>query len=413
MPSEEQFLLKHFRDFYSKHNISQPPDISAREFGTGSFSQKISQRHLAFSSHREFNSFLSSSTPFFVSYSAALYSFPAKRPMESKELLGADLVYEFDADDLPTECKEQHDSWQCTKCGKKGRGRQLLCDQCGSPTQTEEWFCPKCLGEAKRKVFNLLDFLENDFGFEEGISINFSGRAGYHVHVRSKAVRSLPNAARLELIDYLTANNLNIFSHFRKEGALFKVTATGKGGWSQRILSALLKLLEEGNPERTAVFGNITISQAKRLLAEKHMILRSIRERGVLPAFFGRASSSKESQSDRFWQSFIKSVVEKIAPIDRQTSVDLRKIVRVPETLHGGTGLVAADIPLEKLHGFEPLNEAVAFPSQPAVKVFINKAPRFNLANQSFGPFVEQEAELPLSAAIYLLAAQKAKLASG
>ena len=411
MPGEEQFLLKHFRCFYSKHAVSEPPEIAAREFGIGAFGQKISKRHLSFANLQEFNAFLGRETPFFVSYSSALYRFPARRPMEAKELLEADLVYEFDADDLPTQCKQQHDSWQCRGCGRQGKGRQLLCDECGAATKVEEWFCPECLGEAKKKVFNLLDFLRNDFGFQEGISINFSGRAGYHVHVRSKAVRSLSNAARLELIDYLTANNLNMFSHFKKEGALFKVVEGAGGvGWSKRILSAVTELLGEGNPDKIAVYGGITTSQAKRLLAEKEMILHSIGRRGVLPSFFGRASSSRESQSDRFWQSFIHSVVEKIAPIDRQTSLDISKIVRVPATLHGSTGLIAARVPVERLHSFEPLRDAIAFHGKETVKVFINKAPKFHLAEQSFGPFVEQQAELPLSAAIYLLARNSARL---
>ena len=412
MPGEENFLLKNFSSFYSKHSVNEPPEIEKREFGVGSFTQKISRRHLAFGSPAEFNSFLQKETPFFVSYSAALYKFPGRRPMEAKEPVGADLVYEFDADDLPTDCKEKHDSWKCKKCGKEGKGRQLMCDECGTPTELEEWFCAECLEETKRKVFNLLDFLEKDFGFSEGIVVNFSGRAGYHVHVRNEAIRSLSNHARIELIDYLTANNLNIFSHFKKEGALFKVTqGFPEGGWSKRILELINKLLEEGNTDKIAVLGSITSSQAKRLLSGKEMITESIKERGVLPSFFGRASSAKESQSDKFWQSFIQSIVERLAPIDRQTSVDIRKILRVPETLHGSTGFVASKVEVDALQKFKPLRDAVVFSDEEKVRVFITKAPKFSLAGQEFGPFSKQETELPLNAAIYLLAGKKATLA--
>ncbi|MCX6798970.1 MAG: hypothetical protein NTW59_02630 [Candidatus Diapherotrites archaeon] len=414
MVGEQEFLLAQFRRYYEKHAVSEPPDISAREFGVGAFGQKIVKRHLSFNSSADFNSFLRKETPLFVSYSSALYKYPDKRPMDAKEMVCADLVYEFDADDLPCDCRQQHDSWRCPACNADGKGRQLKCDKCGSTTQVSEWFCEKCLGVAKEKVSVLLDFLRSDFGFEEGVVVNFSGRAGYHVHVRSKDVRALPAGARIELIDYLTANNLNIFSHFKKEGSLLQGTPLPQArGWQLRILSEVTALLQGGDAERIAVFGNITSSQAKKMLAEKEIILKAIKEKGVLPSVLGRASAHKESQSDRFWGSFIKSVIERIAPIDRQTSTDINKIVRVPETLHGETGLVAAKVPIEGLKGFDPLRDAVAFPAGETVNVLIDKAPSFYLGETKFGPFSGERAELPLHAAVFLLGRGAATLAEG
>jgi len=410
MAGEEAFLRKHFREFYSARDIVGPPELMSREFGIGAFGRKISNRNMAFGSAKEFNFFLRQQVPFFVSYSSALYKFPARRPMEAKELFAADLVYEFDADDLPTECKQDHDSWLCPKCGKSGKGRQLACDSCGSATKLEEWFCPKCLAEARKKVFNLLDFLENDFGFSEGLSVNFSGRAGYHVHVRSEAVRALPNSARIELIDYLTANGLNIFSHFRKEATFFRLSSKEKAGWPARILSELVRLLEEGNAEKIAVMGNTSLPMAKRLVRERQTILKSVRERQTIPSILGRVSASSESKSDKFWQSFLNSIVAKIAPIDRQTSVDLNKIVRVPETLHGETGLVASNVAIDSLKEFNPFDHTLAFQGKETVKVFIDKVPKFYLLGQWFGPFSKQEGELPLGAAVYLLGRGSASL---
>lgn len=412
MSGEEAFLRERFKEFYSGREVRGPPEIEAREFGYGVFGRKIADRNKAFASAKAFNSFLREKVPFFVSYSSALYRFPERRPTEAKEILGADLVYEFDADDLPTKCREEHDSWECPKCGRKGRGRQLRCDECGSATKLEEWFCPKCLEAAKQRVFALLGFLENDFGFSEGISINFSGRAGYHVHVRSESIRGLPNSARIELIDYLTANGLNIFSHFRKESTFFRCPSfSGSGGWPERILSELAKLLEEGNAERIAVMGNTTLPLAKKLVKQRQFILNSIRERRTVPSVFGRVSSRGESKSDRFWQAFLNNIVAKLAPIDRQTSVDLSKIVRVPETLHGETGLVSRELGRDSLREFRPFDHALAFSGQGTVKVFINKAPSFYLAGERFGPFEEEEAELPMNAAVFLLGRGSALLA--
>jgi DNA primase small subunit len=403
MSREEEFLRKHFQNFYLNNFVRGPPEISQREFGYGVFGRKIANRHLAFSSQAEFNSFLRKDVPFFVSYSSALYRFPSKRPMEAKELLKADLVYEFDADDLHTECKEKHDSWVCQNCGKSGKGRQLACDDCGSPTKVDEWFCRDCLKEAKAKVFALLDFLENDFGFSDGIAINFSGRAGYHVHVRGDSVRGLSHSARIELIDYLTAKGLSIFSHFKKEDTFFSFHGLEKAGWPSRIIQELQALLEQADAEKIALMGDCSMPLAKKLVEERHRILSSIKERNTIPSFFGRVSARGQSKSDLFWQSFLNSIVAKIAPIDRQTSIDLNKIVRVPETLHGETGLVSKELSVDSLKGFDPFDAGVAFSLDERVKLFINKAPSFYLAGQQFGPFDAVEEELPLAAAVFLL----------
>ncbi|KKW40743.1 MAG: hypothetical protein UY87_C0013G0016 [Candidatus Peribacteria bacterium GW2011_GWC2_54_8] len=59
-------------------------------------------------------------------------------------------------------------------------------------------------------------------------------------------------------------------------------------------------------------------------------------------------------KSKQFWQLLLEHFVEgQKLFIDRQTSIDLVKIVRVPETLHGGTGLLAKKIQLE---GKKPVN---------------------------------------------------------
>ncbi|MFA4855240.1 MAG: DNA primase small subunit domain-containing protein [archaeon] len=406
MAGEDAFLRKHFQGFYSGHEIAGPPELESREFGYGVFGRKIANRNIAFSSRKEFNNFLRNQVPFFVSYSSALYKFPSGRPMDAKGLFAADLVYEFDADDLPTECKQRHDSWQCPKCGRKGNGRQLQCDECGTPTRLEEWFCPECLGVARDKVFSLLEFLENDFGFSDGIAINFSGRAGYHVHVRSDSVRQLPNTARVELIDYLTATGLNIFSHFEKKETFFtfKGNLNEKISWPSRIVLELIDLLEEGNAEKLALMANISLPMAKVVLKKSPIILKAVRERNAIPSIFGKVSSTKQTKGDEIWQNLLNKIVARIAPIDRQTSVDLNKIVRVPETLHGETGLVSRELSKEALRSFNPFDDAIAFSGDETVRVFISKAPSFYLSGQRFGPFEGQEAELPLFAAVFLLA---------
>ncbi|HLD58758.1 MAG TPA: DNA primase small subunit domain-containing protein [archaeon] len=405
MIREESFLRKHFSEYYKKHPVQEPPEISQREFGIGEFGKKITQRHLVFSSQGEFNSFLQNSVPFFVSYSTALYAKPGARPMQAKEFLAGDIVYEFDADDIKTNCKQLHDSWKCPKCNAEGKGTIDFCTECGSPVRKEQWFCNECLGEAKKQVFELKEFLENDFSFSEGISINFSGSAGYHVHLRGNAIKQLPQTARIELLDYLTGNSLDLESigFFEKEKALHCPKA-GSLGWPKKILSGLREMIETQPIEKIAAIAGVRLTpNAKNFFEKKQAILQNM-EKGVFLPFPGKKSSE-------FWRVLVNFVFEqKRLDIDRQTSIDLNKIIRVPETLHGGTGFVAKKISFEGLKDFNAFNDALASESSETVKVLIDKAPKFHLGREGFGPFRNSEAELPLNAAVFLLSKQKAQL---
>lgn len=401
----ESFLQGLLQQFYLHTTISSVPEISMREFGVGEFGKKISSRHLSFRNESELNSFLREKTPFFISYSNALYELPAARPMEKKRLLGADLVYEFDADEIKTDCKLLHDSWNCPSCGASGKGRVIACVECGSGTQVDEWVCPDCINEAKTQSLKLVGLLVDDFGFSDGIAVNFSGSKGFHIHVRSEQVRGLSKSARLELLDYVTATNLDLktigFVLGKKGCSCPKLS--GANGWQQKVLQRVLSLFDENNAAKVAVMGNLTQSAAEKLLKEKHRVIGYL-EKGLLLSATG-------INAERFWSQFLNSIVaEERLEVDRQTSIDINKIIRVPNTIHGSTGLQAKVFALERLPSADPLAECVVM-MENEVKVMNAVAPRFYLEGKWFGPFAHAEVSLPVYAAFYLLARGKAELA--
>jgi len=60
----------------------------------------------------------------------------------------------------------------------------------------------------KQALLRLLDFLEDDFSFDD-LTVVFSGGRGYHVHVRDESVRELDSEARREVVDYVRAIDLD------------------------------------------------------------------------------------------------------------------------------------------------------------------------------------------------------------
>lgn len=402
-PNTVDFLKEKFKSYYSRSFVDSVTGIEKREFGIGEFGKKIISRHLSFNSSKAFNDFLRDSVPFFVSYSAAYYEFPERRPMEAKKFISSDLIYEFDADDLKTDCKERHDKWTCPKCGAEGKGRIDNCTECGERVEAEEWVCPECLQETKKQTLKLIEFLQNDFGLSEGIEVNFSGSKGFHVHVKAKEIQQLNQNARIELLDYLTAENLDLRANgFVLDARMLHCPREEEAvGWSKKILEALIELFAEGNAEKISSLGGIRHKKAEEFLKEKQKIISSMKKGLLLPL---------TSKPKNFWNALITHLIDEIKlDLDRQTSVDISKIIRVPDSIHGSTGLIAKRISLQELKKFSPLKESIIF-SNNSTKVYVKDAPKFSLGGKDFGPFREAEAELPEFAAIYLLARNSAEI---
>lgn len=406
----QAYLRNLLSQYYSSLEVNSVPEISMREFGFGEFGKKISSRHLSFASSRALNSFLREKTPFYISYSNALYELPSARPMEAKKMVGADLIYEFDADDLKTSCKLSHDSWKCASCAAAGKGNIKACPECGSGTNVDEWVCPECLEEVKGQTARLIRALEGDFGFSQGLSINFSGSKGFHVHIRSEKIRGFSRAARLELLDYLTGTNLDLKSlGFAANGKLFLCPKKGSAnGWSKALLEGIEGIVEEGDVGKIAELGREglpkknPVGAVQKLLKEKPRIISNM-ARGLLIGGGGVNAS-------KFWPGILGSLAEgNSLGVDRQTSIDINKIIRVPQTLHGSTCLLAKSFEPKSLGQFDALKESVVLADR-EIKLAGASSPKFYLGGKWFGPFEDQEVSLPLFAGAFLLARKSARL---
>ena len=197
--------------------------------------------------------------------------------MTKKNILGADLIFEFDA-----ECKHNNLA------------------------------CPECLEKAKRDTIRLIeDFLVPDFGFDKkDISVSFSGSRGYHVYVVNDAVKQLSGEARRQLVDYLQAKNLDVKSIIRRGATL------SSKGWSGRLAKA--------------AYEHVKSSDQKKF-AEKEDVLKKMSE-GNYDLFMGAHS---------FWDKTLnEQVIHLSSAIDQSVTIDLSRLIRLPSTLHGGSSLL-------------------------------------------------------------------------
>jgi DNA primase small subunit len=102
--------------------------------------------------------------------------------------------------------------------------------------------------------------------------------------------------------------------------------------------------------------------------------------------------------------------VEMAGETDEPVTTDVKRLIRLPTSLHGKTGLQVVPLTIDKLADFEPLRDAVAFGSEPMkIKVSVEKEFSFKLGGEAFS--VEPgSVELPEFAAIYLICQRKAVL---
>jgi DNA primase catalytic subunit len=103
---------------------------------------------------------------------------------------------------------------------------------------------------------------------------------------------------------------------------------------------------------------------------------------------------SKESQS---------------AKVDTVVTTDIHRLIRLPGTLHGKTGLKKVEFPFTSLDDFDPFKSATAF-RRGSATVFVSKAPEFRLGDEAFGPYRNERVELPTVAAVLLVCKKRAEV---
>jgi DNA primase small subunit len=356
--NDRRLMTKLFSSYYGQAELGVL-GIEQREFGVG-FSRKIESRHLAFAHPSELRNYLMNNTPFFVSHSISYYEHPSATPMEKKIWKGADLVFDLD---LHAEGKY---------------GAYMLLD--------------KVKSDLSRLV---TDFIKGDFGCTD-VMLAFSGNRGYHVHVRDKEFRTLGGEERRELVDYIMGNGLNYRDFFSESGDKKTITKLHgpnpeEGGYRGRFAKMTLKAL-----------GDDPGSIHKSLKEEK---TRNVFVRSIMDGNWSTSPVKKNSELIERLAPIAKSLPVASVDTDAGVTQDLSKLIRVPNSIHGDTGLIAKVFDASGLEGFEPLRDAL-MPTNQELKVkFIEDVPELPLRGEATGPFKkDEEKRLNLAvAAFYVL----------
>jgi DNA primase small subunit len=353
----ESKIINLFRSYYAnlKEEDLNVRNLENREFAIWNFNSNTMKRHLAFKDSKELKKFLISQSPRHVYYSASIYEYPSIPDMEMKRIVKTDLIFDIDIDHVPTECKKIHDSWTCKNCNNSGKGYVEVCPVCNSYSLEKFSFvCNECLNVAKEKALILIeDFLFSDLGVsKDEVKIVFSGNRGYHIHVFNEEWSSLDSKARSMLIDYIKGISAKLYLHEYLKKNKYKFKGILASGFPSRFAEKLLETM-------------LTIDNMINKLDLKKEIIEGImsnKERIILAMQGYVCDYSFIKEFGKKAKDILNKVIEEISvEIDERVTVDLHRLIRMPNTIHGKTGLKVTSMNYEDLENFEPYRDSIVF----------------------------------------------------
>lgn len=396
------FVQQAFREHYAKDfSFSESLSmIEKREFGFALFEGWM-LRHKSFDTRGELVSFLGDSAPRDAYFSCAYYEDP-QAEMEKKGWSGADLVFDIDADHIPTSCDKVHDQWTCGTCGFTGKG--VVPENCpvcsGQKFDESTWPCEVCLASAKYETMKLLDMLLKDFGFsDKETRVFFSGHRGYHVHVENEAIKDIDSAARKEIVDYVYGLGLDLPFQGMEKG--MKMLSVNDDAWRGRIAKGIHAFVFKAKAQDYRDIG-LKGNVAEAMVKNKTTILRNLNASRPWETVKGVGPETWKKIVDHF-------IMSQSASVDTVVTTDTHRLIRLEGTLHGKTGMKKTEFPVSAINDFDPFKSAIAFKGGKAT-VLVSDAPRFRLGDQTFGPYKNQKIEVPKAAAVLLICRKRAEV---
>lgn len=345
-----------FGQYYRHANLWSPPRIRTREWMFIPFGGAPPLRHKSFADVGQVQTFLSERAMHSCFYSTAYWRRPFELKMADKLWQGADLIFDLDGDHLP---------------GVTDRDFPGMLEV----IQDQAW-----------SLWN--DFLQPEFGFdEEYLQVTFSGHRGFHLHYRDPKLFHLDSEARRELVAHIRGEGVDV------QGGLARYHDRNARGWTQRIRQGMDSMIEQLRSIHRKEAGSS--AQLKRL----EVALQSLQDRegttsqrsstaikrlAELMDHDGRVNRLKEGKFELLgnYQALFLNLLKADASVvlgsagetDEVVTIDVRRQIRWPTSLHGKSGMRVTEFPLKRLdpdgaNPYNPLKEAFVLGTDTSVEV--------------------------------------------
>ena len=334
-----------FGQYYQHASLWSPPRVKTREWMFIPFGGAPPLRHKSFSNVNQVQSFLSQRAMHSCFYSTAYWRRPFELKRADKLWQGADLIFDLDGDHLP---------------GVTDRDFPGMLEV----IQEQAW-----------SLWN--DFLEPEFGFsEEHLQVTFSGHRGCHLHYRDPNLFHLDSEARRELVSHIRGEGVDV------QGGLARYHDVTAKGWTQRIrqgmdeMIATLQSIHRGDEGSNAELRRLESALKSLQDREGNTSQRSssaIKRLAELMVHDQRVGRLKEGKFELLgnYQTLFLNLLKADASVvlgsagetDEVVTIDVRRQIRWPTSLHGKSGMRVSEFPLARLdpdssNAYNPLHEA-------------------------------------------------------
>ena len=377
-----EFLKNQFKKYYEKNKINLPDRFGKREFAFVFFGGRGMYRHLSFNRKNVFEKFVTEKAPAHSYYSTAYYQKPDAPTMQEKNWMAAELIFDLDSDHLPNAEKLSYEEQ---------------------------------LREVKNEFYKLVnDFLLGDFGFsEKNMELYFSGGRGYHCHVTDPKILKIDSNERREIVDYITGRDIKDSLIFHEQvtgrrnygrtsyasGRSLKMPSPDEPGWRGRISRGIIDIIEEiknsEKPEEKLKEYGVKHDDAEKLLEDlSNDRINRIKQ--------GNLDQSKTIKKFFLNNALRKTAVSMVAgETDEPVTCDVKRLIRLPGSLHGKTGFKVEKITLDTLKEFNPLRDSIVLPED-TVKIDLKQPVKIKIKDEKYN-LKQGEEEIPVYLAVYLI----------
>ncbi len=326
-PATREYIRQKFAAYYSHTPVFVPPSLRQREWGFIFFDEtsKVQmRRHMAFQSREELASYVRVTVPRHMYFSTAYYELPSAPTMSDKVWAGADLIFDLDADHIVQ--KVSYDTM---------------------------------LSRVKDETLKLIDMLVDELGFSKrSMSLVFSGGRGYHIHVRDLEIREWGSSQRRELVDYVCGIGID-------PGFMLTAHEGAGGGWPARYRDSLCEELQRirdmGVKDGVKYLSSLrgVGKESARLLVEgMDMVIASAGDLSSPVSFMKNNALRALIEED--YEPLKRLILSKAALTDEPVTTDIKRLIRAPGSLHGGSGFRVTELAsVADLESFDPLVDAV------------------------------------------------------
>ncbi len=256
---------------------------------------------------------------------------------------------------------------------KKWKGADLIFDIDGDHIEgAEKMSYSVMLGEVKKELKKLIILLRDDFDLNwNNMEVVFSGSRGYHVHVYN-IFNDIESQERREIVDYITGRCIS-----------GEFPLNPKNKWSIRVEQKLKQMKEiiDSDKKWKDKIGKETGNDLQGIRSKKDSRLTEILQK----------EASKRTKK------------EFAALIDEPVTIDIHRLIRTPNSLHGKSGLRVLYIDPDRIESFDPLIEAVPDEfREVTAQVKITKSTKLELMGD-YSEFKEGNYSLPLYNALFIV----------